>query len=67
MKDNEKIAIFLSNDKFSEYTYKKLKKKFVLSPFSFEKIDFTQSKIFSPYKFSKIVEFFEKEKNNQGK
>ena len=62
MKNNEKIAIFLSNDKFSEYTYKKLKRKFILFPFSFEKIDFTKSKIFSPYKFSKIVEFFEKEK-----
>jgi len=58
----EKIGIFLSNNKFSEYTYKKLKKKFILSPFSFEKIDFTQSEIFSPYNFSELIEFFEKEK-----
>ncbi len=62
MKNNEKIAIFLSDNKFSEYTYKKLKKNFTLSPFSFEKINFTQSKVFSPYKFSELIEYFEKEK-----
>jgi len=62
VKDNERIAIFLSNNKFSEYTYKKLKKNFTLSPFSFEKIDFTQSEIFSPYNFSELLEYFEKEK-----
>jgi len=61
VKDNEKIAIFLSNDKFSEYTYRKLEKNYLVIPFSFERIEFTDTEVLSPYNFSEVVEFFVKE------
>jgi len=58
----EKIAIFLSNDEFSKYSYNKVKKNFIPFPFSFEPIDFLKTNIISPYNFSEIFNFFKKEK-----
>ncbi len=58
----EKIAIFLSDDEFSKYSFKKLKKNFIPVPFSFKKLKFTKTNILSPYNLSEIFDFLKKAK-----